>query len=197
MTDVQMAFVDMETTGLDANEDVPLELGIVLTTREGDHIAEWKVLVWEEGIRDFMHGFDRALNNEFVCQMHNDNDLFADLATFDTVTRDEAAEQAVEFLILHGVEEKIMPMAGSSTGSLDRPFTIRHFPKLNNFLSYRNIDISSIKELLKLNNPGLWEKIEPQLGSKEDAAHRVLEDCYAAIKEYQIYRDEFLIVEDK
>lgn len=196
MNKAEMCFVDIETTGLDANEDVPLELGIVLTTREGDHITEWKTLVWEEGIRDFMHGYDRALHNEFVRQMHNDNDLFSDLTTFDTVTRDEAAEEAVKFLASHGVEKGLMPMAGSSTGSLDRPFTIRHLPKLNNFLSYRNIDISSIKELCKMNNPGLWEQIEPQLGSKEDAAHRVLEDCYAAIKEYQIYRDEFLIVED-
>lgn len=196
MTDINFAVVDIETTGLDANADVPLELGIVLVDKMGYEVDSCKWLVWEEEDLHFQKAVQRGRENSFVNQMHTDNGLWDDLETFACYSRDGADSAAVRWLENKGVPtgKDAVGMTGNSTGSLDRPFSLVHFPKLNTYLGYRNIDISSVKELCKRLNPELWAAIEPLMGSKEDAAHRVIEDARACIKELGIYVDEFLIV---
>lgn len=190
------AWVDMETTGLDAYSDVPLELGIVLTDLEGGIIAEKKWLVYEQDNERFMAGVRRGHAHPYVSQMHEESGLWDDLLVFKTYARDEVDAEAEAFLIENGVTvEQQIGMAGNSTGSLDRPFSLIHFPKLSFHLGHRNIDISSLKELCKRRNPGLFEQIKHIVENKEAATHRVLDDCRACINEYLTYCDEFLIVE--
>lgn len=192
-----MAWVDMETTGLEASKDVPLELGIILTDEWGNKInlASW--LVWEEDSEDFQAGVKRGRENEFVNDMHTKSGLWRDLENSpDVFSRDEVARMAIDFLIDNDVELGSLPMCGNSIGSLDRPFTLVHFPALNASLHYRNIDMSSLKEICKMVNPGLFENLKPIIGTKADATHRVLDDCDASIREYQTYLEEFLIVGD-
>lgn len=196
MSDIKMNWLDMETTGLEANLDVPLELGMILTDEWGNELHSWQTLVWEEDDKVFQRGVKRGKLNEFVCAMHEKSGLWSDLETFDTMTRDEADQAAVDWLKSKGVEQGQLAMSGNSIGSLDRPFALIHFPKLNAFLSYRNIDMSSIKELVRLTNPDLYENLKPIIGTKENADHRVLGDCRAALAEYKAYLEEYLIVGD-
>lgn len=196
MSDIKMCWVDIETTGLDAYDDVPLELGIILADEWGNELHSWQTLVWEENDKRFQKGVNRGKRNEFVNPMHEKSGLWSDLETFDTMTRDEADIEAVYFLEKLGVSKGTLAMSGNSIGSLDRPFALIHFPKLNAFLSYRNIDMSSIKEVVRLTNPGLYENLKPIIGTKENADHRVLGDCRAALEEYKAYLEEFLIVGD-
>lgn len=196
MTEIKMAWFDMETTGLDAYEDVPLELGIILTDEWGNELHSWQALVWEENDKAFQKGVKRGKRNEFVNPTHEKSGLWSDLVTFDTMTREEADIEAVYFLEKLGVKQGELAMSGNSIGSLDRPFALIHFPKLNKFLSYRNIDMSSIKEICRMAHPELFKNLEPIIGIKADAKHRVLDDCRASIREYQAYLDNFLIVGD-
>lgn len=196
MSNIKMAWVDMETTGLEANLDVPLELGIILSDEWGNELHAWEALVWEQDDKAFQRGVNRGRNNDFVNAMHEKSGLWADLGTFEPLTRDRADAAAVFWLKEHGVEQGQLAMSGNSIGSLDRPFALVHFPKLNAFLSYRNIDMSSLKELVRLTNPDLYENLKPIIGTKENADHRVLGDCRAALVEYKAYIEEFLIVGD-
>jgi oligoribonuclease len=193
--EIMWAWMDMETTGLEANLDVPLELGIVLSNIDGEVIAEKKWLVYEQENEDFMKGVDRGRNNTFVRSMHEESGLWDDLRVFKSYSRDEVDMQAVQFLEENGIEAGWIGMAGNSTGSLDRPFTLVHFPKLNVHLGYRNIDMSSLKELMKRLNPDLFKQLEPVINNKAAAMHRVLDDCRACIKEYLAYCNEFLLIE--
>jgi oligoribonuclease len=194
-TKVEMVWLDMETTGLDALQDVPLEVGIILTDRWGNIVKDGKVkyLVWEDAPA-FSEAVHRGRSTEVVNDMHVKSGLWDDLENETHMTRRTVDQMLISFLKNHGVEKGTMPMCGSSVGSLDRPFVIRHFPRLNKFLHYRNIDISTVKELCKLLNPEIYEQIKPFIGTKEDALHRVMDDCLASIHEYNVYQDEFLFI---
>jgi oligoribonuclease (3'-5' exoribonuclease) len=194
--DRAMVWIDMETTGLSAQDDVPLELGLAISDEWGKIYASIKWLVWEDA-KDFQMGIKRGRDWSFVNDMHTKSGLWRDLEGFETDVRAAVDADAVRWLKENGVEKDQLPLAGSSIGSLDRPFCLIHFPELNEFLSYRNIDISTIKELCKRNNPELYQNLEPLIGTKADATHRVLDDIDASIREYQVYCDEYLITADR
>ena len=98
---------------------------------------------------------------------------------------------ACDWLRSNGVPEGKLPLCGNSIGSLDRPFVLVHFPKLNAYASYRNIDVSSFKETCRRVNPELFEKLRSVADQKSEATHRVMEDIEASITEYQAYLDNF------
>lgn len=199
MGDITYAVVDMETTGLDAELDVPLEVGIKLIDAVGYVLAEESWFVWENG-DDFQRAVSRGRDNRYVDEMHTKSGLWKDLEKIDHAElphthRERVDELMCDFLMEHEVRWGTLGMMGNSIGSLDRPFTIRHFPGLNEALGYRNIDMSSFREVMKRTNPVLLENLKPILGSKEDASHRVLDDIDACITEYRAYLQEFLIVD--
>lgn len=191
--EAEMLWIDLETTGLDANHDVPLEVGMAITDRWGNARAVQKCLVWETGI-DFQRGVVRGHDNEFVHPMHEKSGLWKDLQTFQTLDRENAEDFFCGWLDRQEVPAGKLPMCGNSIGSLDRPFVQKHFPKLNRHFHYRNIDISSFKEVCRMVNPALFKNLEPIIGTKINATHRVLDDVAASIKEYQAYLDNFLFV---
>lgn len=203
MTEPVYAVVDIETTGLDAQLDVPLELGIILIDKVGNELASHSWTVYETNWM-FQKGIKRGKDNPYVNKMHTENNLWRDIG-FSGLNRNTVDDRACIWLEENGVHSQSrvsgaefdgIGMMGNSTGSLDRPFTLFHFPMLNQYLGHRNIDMSSLKEVCKRNNPHLWKQIEPLVGFKKDAVHRVLEDCRVCIREFQTYLDEFLIVED-
>lgn len=196
MTDNRLLFIDMETTGLDARDEVPLELGLVLTDEWGNIRAQKKWLIdddtphWDSRV---VHAKEHAI----VGPMHTESGLWADLSR----TRPQSQrgwniasvdDNARNWLRSCGVGEETIPLAGNSIGSLDRPFLLVHFPLLNAYTSYRNIDISSFKEVCRRVNPELFEKLKPWTDAKAEAKHRVLEDIFASIKEYRAYLENFL-----
>lgn len=195
------AAVDIETTGLNANEEVPLEIGIKLIDKEGFVFAECAWLVYEDTSR-YEKLIYAAKDHKIVGPMHDNSGLWRDLqivaenGILEDYSRESVDEQICDWLTDKDVRFGTLPMFGNSTGSLDRPFTLVHFPKFNEALSYRNVDISSVKELCKANNPTLFENLKSIIGSKEDAPHRVLGDLDACITEYRAYRENFFFLEE-
>jgi oligoribonuclease len=187
----EMLWIDLETTGLRADSCVPLELGLTLTDKWGAQLGSWKTLIWESSFVDY-----KARTDNFVINMHTENGLWDDLGKFAVRTRLEAARQAVTWLESHGVEKFTLPMCGSSIGSLDRPFAIEHLHELHEFFHYRNIDVSTVRELCRLLNPTLLEKIEEDLADKYQVKHRVLEDIQDSITLYRALYENFLFLED-
>jgi oligoribonuclease len=191
-----LLWIDLETTGLDANEEFPLELGLAITDQWGQMKAKKKWLI-DDRTPAFDSAVEAAKNNEVVGPMHEKSGLWRALDrqgpphthgwTIFTVD-----DNAVSWLVSNGVPPGKLPLCGSSVGSLDRPFMLIHFPKLNAFNSYRNIDVSSFKETCRRVNPELFDRLRPVVDAKDDAKHRVLEDLEASITEYQAYLDNFL-----
>lgn len=186
-----MLWIDLETTGLEAQLDVPLELGLVLTDEWGhvENAQSW--LIWES-TKEFLDGLQRGHEREVVQEMHTKNGLWDALNSNKTFTREEAAESAVNWLANNNVPKFTLPMCGSSIGSLDRPFVQQHMPKLNEYFHYRNIDISSVKEICRRVNPKLYEAIRNSL--PDTSEHRVIADCVASIEEYEAYVDNFFFI---
>lgn len=185
-----MIWCDIETTGLDAASEVPLEIGLMVTDLEGREI-------WHEAHLVYSDGWKGKLNAALpvVKEMHTTSNLWYDLVGADsstefssTHTRTILAEKLVESLLALGLPKGEYPLCGS-TINFDRAFLAQHFPALHEFFTYRNIDISSVKELCKRNNPELYAKLPGEKGN-----HRVLNDIRATINEYKFYRDNFLFV---
>jgi oligoribonuclease len=193
MRKAEMLCIDLETTGLLALSEVPLELGLTITDKWGAVIGEWKTLIWEEN-----NEFSNALDNmiPYVRNMHNENGLLNDMNNFAKRTRYQTEVDAITWLKSHGVEKFTLPMSGSSIGSLDRPFSIIHFPLLHEFFHYRNIDVSTVRELCKMHNPLLWEKMEASMSEMVQEKHRVLEDIQDSLILYRSLYENFLFLED-
>lgn len=194
--DIFAVVVDLETTGLSATKDVPLELGVSVIDKEGYSFGSASWLIWEPEDRDFMASVARGHANEFVERMHTKSGLWDDLNKHGSLSRSDVDNAVCDFLTDCDVRFGTIPMMGNSIGSLDRPFGIEHLPMFNGALSYRNIDVSTIKEICKAVNPILFENLRPIIGDKSNATHRVLDDIDACILEYRAYLDNFFFVED-
>ena len=101
------------------------------------------------------------------------------------ITIDEAQKQTLDFLSQH-TEKGRSPLCGN-TISHDRRFLRRYMPELDSFFHYRNVDVSSIKELIKRWNPELLD------GFRKSGGHRAMEDVLESIEELKFYRDKFFI----
>lgn len=194
---ISLCWIDIETTGLDANFDVPLEVGIKLTDKEGFVYAARRWLVNEESER-YQVAIEAGKADAFVGPMHEKSGLWDELDDdeFRGQPRSEVDEELCEVLDEYEVPYGSIGLIGSSIGSLDRPFVLAHFPKFNLQVGYRNLDVSTIKELCKRHNPALYQNLLPIIGDKSMAPHRVFGDIDASIVEYRAYLDNFLICED-
>jgi oligoribonuclease len=195
------AVVDIETTGLNAIREVPLEFGIALTDANGFIIQSESWLIHDESAL-YHQCIARAKAHHIVGPMHEKSGLWADLDGWEkgqigiqAYTREAADTAITQWLTDMGAPTEL-GMMGNSTGSLDRPFVLQHFPLVDLYLGYRNIDMSSLKELVKRTNPELWAQIKPLVGDKSLADHRTIGDIKACIEEYRVYLREFLITGD-
>lgn len=193
MKQIEMLWIDIETTGLSVREDVILEIGLAATDRWGDIVAEKSWVIHNDNAF-----FQKALRGmpPVVEDMHKTSGLLADMKVLGL------PYEQVEDEVIAWLEENVpgdvrgkMPMAGSSVG-FDRKFIEEDYPAFLDFWHpYRVIDISTIKELCKLTNPELYAKAPNQ--NKADAKHRALDDLHASIDEYRWYLQEFLLPEDE
>lgn len=184
----EMVWVDIETTGLNETTDVMLEIGIRITDHEGETVNEWSSIVSHPWYGPAIRSMD-----DFVQNMHTQNGLIKEVISnfgnTDYVSQ-FVEKQALDFLSENGVQEKL-PMCGSNVANFDRLFIKRFMPALHLFFHYRNIDLSSVKELCKINNPSVFE-MKPDSSSK---THRVADCLEETLNEYKFYRDNFLWVE--
>ena len=167
----------MEMTGLVPESDRVIEVAIVITDGQLNTIAEGPVLVVHQPdtVMDAMDAWNRST--------HKKSGL---IERVKASTLDEAQVQAelIEFLQAH-VPASASPMCGNSICQ-DRRFMARSMPKLEAYFHYRNLDVSTLKELAKR-----W-KPEIMSGMKKHGKHEALADIYESIEELKYYRQHFL-----
>ncbi|MEY5145698.1 MAG: oligoribonuclease [Actinomycetota bacterium] len=176
-----IVWADCEMTGLDIEKDEICEIAVIVTDEQLKPV--------DEGVQIVIRPSDAAMANmgEFVRQMHTDSGLLAELES--GVSLQSAQEQVLSYLGKYISEPKTAPLAGNSIGT-DRMFIIRQMPKLDAFLHYRNIDVSSLKELVRRWYPRVYFQLP-----KKNGSHRALADIRESIQELAYYRLAVLVAE--
>ena len=177
--DTPIVWIDCEMTGLDLISDALIEVGVVVTNQELEIVGEGLEVV----IAPPQSALDQM--SDFVRKMHTESGLLAVLHA--GVDLSEAEESILKFLQAQGVQPGKSPLGGNSTW-MDRYFILRDLPRVNQFLHYRTIDVSSVKELAKRWYPTKYFKAPEKVGN-----HRALSDALDSIRELDYYRKEIFV----
>jgi oligoribonuclease len=174
-----LVWLDMEMTGLDPDNDRVIELAVVVTNSQLELIAESAVWV--------VHQDDAVLAamDEWNQKTHGKSGLIQKVKS-SKLDEAEVEAQCLEFLKRHVPSGK-SPMCGNSICQ-DRRFMARYMPKLESYFHYRNLDVSTLKELCKRWAPEIAK------GVKKGGKHEALADIYESIEELKYYREHFLKV---
>ena len=174
-----LIWIDCEMTGLSLEKDVLVEIAVLVTDSELNVIGEGIDLVIKATPEQL------AGMNEFVTQMHTTSGLITEIPNGITV---EAAEDAIlAYLESAGTVAGKSPLAGNSV-SVDRNFIARDMPRLTEYLHYRTVDVSSIKELARRWYPKIYFAAPAKTGN-----HRALGDIQDSIEELKYYRGNVFI----
>lgn len=175
-----LVWLDMEMTGLDPDVNRVIELAMVVTNSRLEVIAEAPVWVVRQSAQTM------AAMDDWNTNTHGRSGLTAKVLAS---TQDEAAVEAEALAFLrHYVPTRTSPMCGNSICQ-DRRFMARHMPKLEAWFHYRNLDVSTLKELCRRWRPALAKEL------KKHGRHEALADIYESIDELKFYRDNFLRLE--
>ena len=172
--------MDLEMTGLDVERHVIVEIATLVTDDDLQVIAEGPDLVVRASPSEL------AEMNDFVRSMHTHSGLLTTIEN-STVTVAEAEQLTLAFLKSTGVPAKYVPLCGNSIGT-DRKFLQAYMPTLEDFFHYRNVDVSTIKELGQRWYPGAMAE-RPE----KNSVHRALDDIKESIAELQFYRHRLFI----
>lgn len=172
----RLVWVDCEMSGLNLETEVLLEVAMIIT--EGDTLS---VLAKTDNI--IIHVEDKILNNmdEWNTRQHGESGL-TQACRDSKISLEEAEQNLLKVLKAHTPRGKC-PLAGN-TISADRKFLEKYMPELHSHLHYRNVDVSSIKELARRWFPSQYERLP-----RKKCAHRALDDIEESIKELQYYRE--------
>jgi oligoribonuclease len=172
-----LIWIDMEMSGLNPDAERILEVAIVVTDSHLNTVAEAPVLV--------VHQSDAVLDamDDWNKSTHAKSGLIPRVRA-STLTESAVEEQMLAFLGQHAAPNS-SPMCGNSVHQ-DRRFLARYMPKLEAFFHYRNLDVSTLKELAKR-----W-KPEIMVGLTKHGKHEALADIQESIGELKYYRDNFL-----
>ena len=174
-----IVWVDCEMTGLEVEVDEICEIAVVVTDQELNEV--------HEGLQIVINPSPKALGNmgEFVTNMHTESGLIEEIP--NGVSIQDAETKVLDYIKQWITEERSAPLAGNSIGT-DRMFLNRQMPNLDSFLHYRNIDVSSIKELTRRWYPRVYFQMPKKTGN-----HRALADIKESIKELRYYRGTVLV----
>ena len=172
-----LIWIDMEMSGLFPDTDRVLEVALVVTDAELNPLAESPALVVHQ-VESVLEGMD-AWNTS----THGRSGLI-DKVRASLLTEAEVGAQMIAFLAPFVGKGK-SPMCGNSICQ-DRRFLARHIPELEAYFHYRNLDVSTLKELVKR-----W-KPEIASGVKKEGKHTALADIYESIEELKYYREHFI-----
>jgi len=174
-----MLWMDLEMTGLDPERNTILEIATIITDAQLNTVAEGPALV--------IHHDQQALDamNEWCVRQHGESGLSR--RVLDSNTTLAEAEAATLGFVRQYIPERASPLCGNSIHQ-DRRFLVKAMPRLEAWLHYRNIDVSSIKELARRWYPSL--KIPVKSG-----AHLALDDVRESIAELKFYREKIFIPE--
>ncbi len=172
-----LIWIDLEMTGLNPDKDVIIEIATIVTNAQLEILAEGPVFAIKQST-EIMDGMD-----DWNTTQHGQSGLTQRvLASSDSM---EAAEQATLEFLATWVSAKKSPMCGNSICQ-DRRFLVRGMPSLEAFFHYRNLDVSTLKELAARWAPEVYN------GIKKSEAHLAMDDIKESIKELQYYREHFL-----
>ncbi|CAK9806595.1 Probable oligoribonuclease [Anthophora quadrimaculata] len=167
-----IVWLDMEMTGLDISTSHILEVACLITDRN--------LKVISEDLNIVIHQSDEILDNmNDWCLINHKKTGLIDESRLSQITTNDAEEIVLKYLKRY-TEEKACPLAGSSV-YVDRMFLCKYMPLINNYLNYRIIDTSTIKELIKR-----WNTNVPVLQKRHD--HRALLDIKESIRELKCYK---------
>ena len=178
--DQNLVWLDCEMTGLDPEVDRLIEIAVIVTSADLTPRIEGPVLV--------IHQSDAQLDkmDSWNKGTHGRSGL-TDKVKTSTITEAQAELQILEFLAKY-VPKGAAPMCGNSI-SQDRRFLVKYMPKLEAFFHYRNIDVSTLKELAKRWRPDVYN------GFRKQQKHTALADVHESIDELAHYREHLLKLE--
>ena len=168
-----LVWIDMEMTGLDPEENVVLEIATIVTDKDLNVLAEGPVIAIHQSDEELAKMDDWNVNT------HTKSGL---VARVKASQHDEAkaVAETLDF-IRQWVPERTSPLCGNSIGQ-DRRFMVKHMSELEAFFHYRNVDVSTIKELVRRWQPELLDQF------KKSGTHQALDDIRESIAELQFYR---------
>ncbi|MFR9719570.1 oligoribonuclease [Aeromonas diversa] len=179
VSEQNLVWIDMEMTGLDPDECVVLEIASIVTDKDLNVLAEGPVLAIHQSEAEL------AKMDEWNQNTHGASGLIDRVRASQ---HDEVAAVAETLAFLRQwVPERTSPMCGNSIGQ-DRRFMVRHMPELEAFFHYRNVDVSTIKELVRRWKPEILGEF------KKQGTHQALDDIRESVAELRFYRERIFTI---
>jgi len=174
-----LIWVDLEMTGLEPEKDTIIEIATIVTDPQLNTLAEGPVLA--------IHIDEQALAamDDWNTEHHTASGL-VERVRQSSYTLDIAGEETIAFL-KPWIDAGKSPMCGNSIGQ-DRRFMVKYMPELEAYFHYRNIDVSTIKELVKRWQPSVGE------GFTKQGTHQALDDIRESIAELRYYREQIFTI---
>ncbi|KQV07763.1 oligoribonuclease [Leifsonia sp. Root112D2] len=177
----RLVWIDCEMTGLDLEVDELVEIAVVIT--------DFELNVLDPGLSIVIKPDSTALENmnDFVRNMHTTSGLIEEIP--NGISLADAEYQVLEYIIKYVPTGKQAPLAGNTIGT-DRAFIAKFMPRVDGHLHYRNVDVSSIKELARRWYPRIYFN-----APGKDGGHRALADILESIRELEYYRRAAFVAE--
>lgn len=174
-----LVWLDLEMTGLDPKKCKILEIGAVVTDSELNIIAEGPCVA--------IHHGEKVLSGmESWSRYHHKKSGLTDECRASRISLKKAETMVLDF-VKNFCKQKTAPLCGNTIWQ-DRRFLVKYMPKLESYLHYRVIDVSSIKELVER-----WYSMDHKAPRKKSQSHRVREDILESIEELRFYRSKVFI----
>ncbi len=178
MDNQNLIWLDLEMTGLNPDTDLIIEIATVVTDKELNILAEGPVFA--------LHQSDEVLAAmDDWNQKHHGQSGLIERVKASSITEQQAEQLTLDFL-KQWLPERTSPLCGNSIGQ-DRRFLARYMPNLEAFFHYRNLDVSTLKELVARWAPELKK------GFTKESKHQALDDIIDSIEELRYYRKHFIV----